>query len=67
MRSITALNKALVDKWIWRFWNENNNIWRSIILCKWFNYESGDMFKIKNDTYGANLWKTIWQLDTLVL
>lgn len=33
-RSITTMNKALHDKWIWRFFNKGDSLWKRIVEIK---------------------------------
>ena len=40
VRDLSILNRALLCKWIWRFANENNALWRNVICWK-FGEERG--------------------------
>lgn len=59
LRSICALNEALFGKWIWRFWNEINCLWKSVVDCKWFGDDKNNFSFLENSPYGMSLWKSI--------
>lgn len=60
LRPLSTLNKALLGKWIWRFW-------KNVIDCKWFNGNRHDLSWIKNSNYGLSLWKCIMNLNNNIL
>ena len=35
IRKLALLNKALLDKWIWRFAYDKENLWKKVILVKY--------------------------------
>ena len=43
VRDLSMLNRALLCKWIWRFANEKNALWRNVIHWK-FGEERGGWF-----------------------
>lgn len=35
VRKIRETNKVLLSKWLWRFWNEEGNLWHRVIVEKY--------------------------------
>ena len=35
VRKIVTFNKALLGKWLWRFMNDKQRLWRRVILVKY--------------------------------
>lgn len=64
LRSLIKLNEALLGKWIWRFWNKNDSLWKMVIDCKWFNGNPYDFSCIKSCNYSLSLWKNIMNLNS---
>lgn len=65
--SLVNLNKALLGRWIWRFWNEENSLWKRVISCKWFKGNPHDFSLIRKFNYGLSLGKNIMKLSDSVL
>ena len=59
IKSLAILNKALLCKWIWRFANERDSLWRSVILWKFGEERSGWCSADSRDAYGSRVWKEI--------
>lgn len=45
IKNISILNKALLDKWNWRFVLENKSLWRWVIVRKYREEKWGWCFK----------------------
>lgn len=45
IKNISILNKALLDKWNWRFVLENESLWRWVIVRKYREEKWGWCFK----------------------
>ncbi|WMV40244.1 hypothetical protein MTR67_033629 [Solanum verrucosum] len=54
-------SKALRMKWLWKYSNDNKNLWGSVIKAK---YEESDSWMTKEviTPYGVSLWKSIREL-----
>ncbi|RVX10959.1 putative ribonuclease H protein [Vitis vinifera] len=59
IRSLATFNKALLGKWLWRFANENDPLWKQIITGKYGLQEGGWCSKGVRDRYGVGVWKAI--------
>ena len=59
IRSLSIFNKALLGKWLWRFANENESLWKQIISSKYDLQEGGWCSKGVRDRYGVGVWKAI--------
>ncbi|RVX05614.1 putative ribonuclease H protein [Vitis vinifera] len=59
IRSRAIFNKALLKKWLWRFANENESLWKQIISRKYNLKEGGWCSKGVRDHYGVGVWKAI--------
>ncbi|RVX20225.1 Transposon TX1 uncharacterized 149 kDa protein [Vitis vinifera] len=59
IRSLATFNKALLGKWLWRFANENEPLWKQIILSKYDLQEGGWCSKDARNRYGVGVWKAI--------
>jgi len=35
VRDLRLLNEALLGKWLWRFMNEKDNLWRKVVVMKY--------------------------------
>ena len=59
IKSLAILNKALLCKWIWRFTNERDSLWRNVILWKFGEERGGWCSADSRDAYGSGVWKEI--------
>ena len=59
IKSLAILNNALLCKWIWRFANERDSLWRNVILWKFGEERGGWCSAISRDAYGSGVWKEI--------
>ena len=59
IRKLVLLNKALLGKWIWRFANENDNLWKKVILVKYGQEGFGWRTNEARGTFGVGVWKKI--------
>ena len=59
IKSLAILNKALLCKWIWRFANERDSLWRNVILWKFGEERGGWCSADSRDAYGSGVWKEI--------
>ncbi|RVW22717.1 hypothetical protein CK203_103828 [Vitis vinifera] len=50
-----TFNKALLGKWLWRFANENEPLWKQIILSKYDLQEGGWCSKDARNQYGVGV------------
>ena len=59
--NLRLFNRALLGKWLWRFGNEREALWRQVILSKYGSllgvWTSGTIL----GPYGVGLWKNIWK------
>ena len=59
IRSLRSFNKALFGKWLWRFGNELQALWRRVIRGK-YGCEGGGWFSLPViGSHGVSLWKSI--------
>ena len=59
IHSLATFNKALLRKWLWRFANKNEPLWKQIISSKYDLQEEGWCSKGVRDHYGVGVWKAI--------
>ena len=65
IRSLAALNKALLGKWNWKFAIEKNSLWKQVIIDKYGEEEGGWCSKEVKGAYGVGLWRAIrkdWEI-----
>lgn len=58
MRNLKLHNKILLIKWLWKFTQENQSLWKEIILHKYGPEGEWCTNKVTN-TYGVDVWKSI--------
>lgn len=59
IRDLITFNEALLGKWLWRFMNEKDKLWRCMIKAK-YGAEGLDWIPSKyNGSCGVRLWKFI--------
>ncbi|KAG5605850.1 hypothetical protein H5410_027342 [Solanum commersonii] len=58
IKNIELHGKALLMKWLWKYSNENQTLWRRVIGTKYENEDSW-MTKIVTTPYGTSLWRSI--------
>ena len=59
VKGLYKLNKALLEKWNWRFANERNALWRETISKKFGEMQGGWCLGKNRDNFGTSLWKEI--------
>ena len=59
VKSLSILNKALLCKWMWRFANEMDSLWRNVILWKFGEERGGWCFTESRGAYGTGVRKEI--------
>ena len=53
------MNKALLEKWTWRFAAEENAPWKTVIKLKYGTEVGGWFTNAPRGSYGVGLWKEI--------
>ena len=69
VRGLHKLNKALLGKWIWRFANERNSLWREAIRREFGEMQGGWCSGECRNSFGTGLWKEIrkdWEVVLLI-
>ena len=59
IRSLRSFNKALFGKWLWRFGNERQALWRRVIGAKYVCEKGGWCSLPVIGPYGVSLWKSL--------
>ena len=59
IKSYSNMNKALLNKWSWRFANDRKSLWRRVISCKFGESSGGWHTGDLRGGYGTSLWKEI--------
>ncbi|RVX09127.1 putative ribonuclease H protein [Vitis vinifera] len=59
VRNLSLMNNALLCKWNWRFANERDALWRSVISLKYGVEEGGCCTRDVMGRNGVGLWKAI--------
>jgi hypothetical protein len=59
IRNVRLFNRALLGKWLWRFGNERESLWRDVILSKYGCLPGGWTSATISGLYGVGLWKNI--------
>ena len=59
MRSLALMNEALLGKWAWRFAEEKNSAWKTVIRLKYGSEEGGWFTRIPRESASIGLWKGI--------
>lgn len=67
LRSLTTMNKALHEKWIGRYLNEDSSLWKKIIDIKWMRKECSGNLTSVNRPHGLSLWRGIMAMHSRVL
>jgi hypothetical protein len=52
-------NKALLSKWLWRDRNEQNSLWRQVIVLMYRFQRGGWCLEEARDPYKVSLWTNI--------
>ncbi|WMV12148.1 hypothetical protein MTR67_005533 [Solanum verrucosum] len=58
IKNMELHGKALLMKWLWKYSNENQTLWRRVISAKYENEDSWTT-KIVTTPYGTSLWRSI--------
>ncbi|KAL5700050.1 hypothetical protein ACHQM5_025549 [Ranunculus cassubicifolius] len=58
-KRLKAMNEALLGKWLWRFGEERDHLWRMVIAEKYGEEEGGWYSKDPLCPFGITLWKDI--------
>ncbi|RVW96549.1 hypothetical protein CK203_020432 [Vitis vinifera] len=59
IRSLVALNKALLGKWSWKFVVKRDSLWKQVIIDKFGVEEGGWCSREVKGAYGVGVWKAI--------
>ena len=59
IRNLRTFNVALLGKWLWRFGQERDPLWRLVIEVKYGCDWGGSCSTIFSGPYGVSLWKNI--------
>ncbi|XP_026438870.1 uncharacterized protein LOC113337403 [Papaver somniferum] len=66
IRNLKLTNKALMDKWSWRFAKEKKQLWRRIIQEKMQTQSKALWVKDSNKSQGRGMWKNIQKQKQIV-
>lgn len=59
LRPLQFANRALLNKWLWRFGVEKNPLWRRLIAAKYGKDHLGWTCRQPEGTIGCGVWKSI--------
>ena len=59
IRNLTVFNKALLGKWLWRYWSDNEALWCRLVDSKYGSQWGGWCSHRVQVPYGVGLWKFI--------
>jgi hypothetical protein len=59
IHNVRLFNRALLGKWLWRFGNERETLWRQVIHSKYGSLPGGWTSAPSTGPYGVGLWKNI--------
>ncbi|RVW83962.1 Transposon TX1 uncharacterized 149 kDa protein [Vitis vinifera] len=59
IRKLTLVNKALIDKWIWRFACDKKGLWKQVLVAKYGQEDYGWRTKKVVGAFGVGVWKEI--------
>jgi hypothetical protein len=59
LKNLILFNKALLGKWLWRFGNEQDSLWRQVIVSKYGFQREGWCSEEARGPYGVSLWRNI--------
>uniref|UniRef100_A0A2N9E3N6 Endonuclease/exonuclease/phosphatase domain-containing protein n=1 Tax=Fagus sylvatica TaxID=28930 RepID=A0A2N9E3N6_FAGSY len=59
IRNVRLFNRALLGKWLWRYGNERESLWRRIIHSKYGSFPRRWISATIPGSYGVGLWKNI--------
>ena len=59
VKSLAILNRALLGKWLWRFANDSEGIWRRLICTNYGEESHGWRLREAKRSFGVGLWKEI--------
>jgi hypothetical protein len=59
VRNIIKFNQALLGKWMWRFLQERDALWRSVIEVMYGSVRGGWSSLLVTGSYGVSVWKFI--------
>ena len=59
IRNLRIFNKALLGKWLWRFGNEREALWRLAIVAKYGDQHGGWSSRELLGPNGVSLWRNI--------
>jgi len=61
------MNKALHGKWIWRYLNGDDSLWKKIIEIKWAIKDYNGNLTLVNRAHDLSLWRGIMDMYSRVL
>ncbi|KAA0058980.1 uncharacterized protein E6C27_scaffold98G001710 [Cucumis melo var. makuwa] len=56
---LQVTNKALLSKWLWRYFSEPNALWRRLIQCKYKGKHPGDIPSNNSSSSSKAPWRSI--------
>ena len=59
IRNLSRLNKALLEKWCWRFASKQDSLWKQVIVRKFGEEDGGWCSGDSRESHGVGLWKAI--------
>lgn len=59
IRSIREMNRALLNKWLWRFGVERQVLWRRVIATRYGEEHHGWRSRVPSGAFGYGVWRGI--------
>jgi len=61
VRDLRLFNEALLGKWLWRYMNEKDSLWRRVVRSKFGDNDFGWYPSKPKGAYGQSLWRFIYK------